>query len=139
MALIEPKSMDECVYFTNRIINEKGKIRCWVFKEKCSNCGKTLMGKPRNPKTGKVQIRAKEYKCPECNYTIAEQEYEDSLTASVQYTCQHCNNNGEIQIPFKRKKVKVFSEIDTKGKLIESLRFQCQKCSKNIDITKKLK
>ena len=138
MALVEPKSMDECVYFTNRV-SDKGKTRCWVIREKCTKCNKGLMSKPRDPKTGRIQIRAKEFKCSECNYTVAEQGYEDSLTANIQYTCQHCNHNGEIQVPFKRKKVKVFDEENMKSKMIESLRFQCQKCSKNIDITHKLK
>src|SRR3989344_5956087 len=139
MTLVEPKSMDECVYFTSRVFNNNGKIRCWVFREKCPKCGKALMAKPRDPKTGKIQIRAKEFKCPECNYTIPEQEYEDSLTASIQYACQYCNHKGEIQVPFKRKKVKIFDEEGVKSKMIESLRFQCEKCSKNIDITHKLK
>src|SRR3989344_670912 len=138
MALVEPKSMDECVYFTNRVL-DKGKIRCWVFKEKCPKCGKSLMGKPRDPKTGKVQIRAKEFKCPECNYTLPEQEYENSLTANIQYTCQYCGNQGEIQSQFKRKKVQIFDEVKLKKKTFESLRFQCQKCGKNIDITYKMK
>jgi len=138
MALVEPKSMDECVYFTNRIL-DKGKIRCWVFREKCKQCNNSLMGKPKDPKTGKTQIRANKYKCPSCNYTIDEQTYEDSLTANIQYTCKYCSYNVEIQVPFKRKKVKVFDEEGLKGKMIESLRFQCQKCSKNIDITKKMK
>ncbi len=138
MALVEPKSMNECVYFTNRI-SDKGKLRCWVFKEKCPKCGKALMAKPRDPKTGKIKIRAEEFKCPECSYTIQEQEYENGLTASIQYTCKYCNHNGEIQVPFQRKKVKIFNEEGTKGKLIESLRFQCQKCLKNLDVTHKMK
>ena len=139
MALTEPKSMEECVYFTNRLLNEKGKARCWVFREKCSKCGKGLMNKPRDPKTGKIQIRAKEFKCPECSYTLPEQEYEDSLTANIQYTCPYCSHNGEIQVPFERKKVRILNEAETKKKTTESLRFQCQKCNKNIDITKKMK
>jgi len=139
MALVEPKSMDECVYFTSRVFNNNGKARCWVFREKCPKCNKALMGKPRDPKTGRIQIRAKEFKCPECGYTLPQQEYEDSLTASIQYTCQYCSHNGEIQIPFKRKKVKIVDEVEIKSKMIESLRFQCQKCLKNIDITHKLK
>jgi len=137
MALTEPKSMEECVYFSNRLLNEKGKAKCWVLKEKCPECGDSLMGKPKDSKTGKTKIRAKEYKCPACNYTIAEQAYEDTLTANIQYICQYCSNNGEIQVPFKRKKVQIFDE--EKKKTIESLRFQCQKCGKNIDITKKMK
>ena len=138
MALIEPKSMDECVYFTNRV-SDKGKIRCWVFREKCPKCGKGLMSKPKDPKTGKIKIRAKEFKCPECNYTLPEQEYEDTLTANIQYTCQYCSHNGELQVPFKRRKVQIVDEVKLKKKSIESLRFQCQKCGKNIDITKKMK
>ena len=139
MILIEPKSMDECVYFSNRLLNEKGKAKCWVFKEKCPECGNGLMGKPKDPKTGKTKIRAKEYKCPSCNYTADEQTYEDTLTASVQYTCQYCGNNGKIQIPFKRKKVQIINEETLSKKTVEGLRFQCEKCSKNIDITKKMK
>ena len=138
MALVEPKSMDECVYFTNRVLN-KGKIRCWVFREKCPKCNKGLMSKPRDSKTGRIQIRAKEFKCPECNYTLPEQEYEDTLTASIQYTCPYCSNNGEMQVPFKRRKVQIINEETLTKKSIESLRFQCQKCNKNIDITKKMK
>ncbi len=138
MTLLEPKSMDECVYFTNRIL-DKGKARAWVFKEKCPECGKSLMGKPKDPKTGKTKIRAKEYKCPECGYTVEEQSYEDSLTANIQYTCQYCSHQGEIQIPFKRKKVQILDEAGLKKKTAESLRFQCQKCEKNIDITHKMK
>ena len=35
----EPDSMEECIYFTNRNIG-KGKIKAWVFKEKCPKCKK---------------------------------------------------------------------------------------------------
>ena len=45
----EPESMEECVYFTRRD-NEKGKIKVWVFREKCPNCNDELMGKPKDPK-----------------------------------------------------------------------------------------
>ena len=139
MALIEPNSAGECVYFTNRLLNEKSKIKCWVFREKCTQCGKGSMNKPRDPKTGKIKIRAKEYKCPECGYTLDEKTYEESLTANIKYICPYCNNEGELQLPFKRKKVKIFDEEKLKNKTIESLRFQCQNCNKNIDITKKMK
>lgn len=136
MTLKQPTSMDECVYFTNRSIG-KGKIKAWTLKELCPKCKKNLMSKPKDPKTGKISIRAKEYICPECKYTVEQNEYEDSLTCSIEYTCPHCSFSGEIQVPFKRKKVKMLT--DTGEKLVEALRFQCQKCSKNIDISKKLK
>lgn len=128
--------MDECIYFTNRLVG-KGKVRAWVLKELCPKCKKSLISKPKNPKTGKPQIRSKEYVCPACDFKLEKKEYEESLTCNIQYICPYCSFSGEIQIPFKRKKVKIKKE---KGeKTVESLRFQCQKCGKNIDITKKLK
>ncbi len=138
MALRFPESMDECVYFTRRKIKENGKIVAWVFKEKCPQCGKALMGKPKDPKTGKTKIRAKEYVCPQCKHTEG-QEYEDKLTTSIQYTCQHCNHEDETQVPFKRKKVSVFDEEKQKKVSVDVIRFQCGKCKQNIDIAKKMK
>ena len=120
--------MEECVYFTRRQLNEKGKVVCWVFREKCPKCNKALMGKPVDSKTGKPKIRAKIYICPECGYEIDKREYEDSLIANIQYTCPKCGYEGEIQVPFKRKKIKG----------VDTLRFQCEKCKSNIDITKKM-
>ncbi|HLD15649.1 MAG TPA: hypothetical protein VJB94_03675 [Candidatus Nanoarchaeia archaeon] len=138
MALTLQKSMDECVYFTNRN-TDKGKIKCWVPKEECPKCKKGLMGKPRDPKTGKPKIRATIYECPNCKYSASIQEYEDTLTANIIYTCPKCGNNGEIQIPFKRKKIKMFNEELQKEISADALQFQCQKCSKKINVTKKMK
>ena len=90
-------------------------------------------------KTGKPKIRAKEYQCPECGYTIPKDEYEETLTTNIKYTCPKCNFSGEIQIPFKRKKVKIFDEEKNKEITADSLRFQCSKCKENIDVTKKMK
>ena len=130
--------MDECVYLTNRSTGS-GKIKAWALRGLCQKCNKGLMGKPKDPKTGKSKIRAKEYVCPECNFSINEQEYEDSLQANILYTCPYCSNSGEIQIPFKRKKVRVFNEEKAKKETKEVLRFQCSKCNQNIDIAKKMK
>ena len=137
MALIEPTSIDEGIYFTQRSIGD-GKIKAWVCKGKCPKCSKGLMGKPKDEK-GKVKIRAKEYQCPECKYTVEQKEYEASLKASIKYTCPHCKNNGEAEIPFKRKKVQRFNEESGKKETVDTLRFQCSKCGKDIDITKKMK
>jgi len=134
--LKEPKSMSECVYYTDREIG-KGRVKTWAFKKICPKCGKAIMGKP--VEKGKVKIRAKEYVCPECGYKEEQQEYEDSLTASIQYICPYCNHKGEIEIPFKRKKIKILNEETGKKTSTESLRFQCEKCGKDIDVTKKMK
>ena len=138
MTLREPTSMDECVYFTNRA-SDKGKARAWVFREQCPKCHEGLMGKPRDPKTGKPKIRAEEYVCPKCAYTASLEEYEDTLTANVQYTCQKCEKSGEIQIPYQRKKVKIFDEEDQKERTAEALQFQCEHCNEKINITKKMR
>jgi len=124
--LKQPESMDECIYFTRRAV-DKGHVMCWVFKEKCPKCGKAEMGKP--VEKGKVKIRAKEYICPSCNYTVPKQEYEDTLTANVAYTCPHCQHKAETQIPYKRK---TFEGV-------KALVFQCDKCKGKIPITKKMK
>ncbi len=138
MTLKQPTSINECVYFTNRTIGN-GKVKAWVFKEICPNCKKGMMGKPVDPKTGKPQIRTKEYVCKECNFTMPEEEYEDTLTINTQYICPYCDFQGEKQVPFIRKKIQVFDEEEQKKKTIEAARFQCEKCGKNIDITKKMK
>ena len=125
MPLKFPESMDECLYFTRRG-DGKTKSVCWVFKEKCAKCKKALMGKP--VADGKVKIRAKEYVCPECNYTEEKVSYEEKLTANVQYTCA-CGHSGEIQIPYKRKSVDG----------VKALVFECGKCKQRLLITKKMK
>ncbi|MFH1510346.1 MAG: hypothetical protein ABIF10_01540 [Candidatus Woesearchaeota archaeon] len=127
MTLIEPKGIDECVYFTNRTIGN-GKATAWVMKQKCPKCAKALMGKPVDSK-GKVKIRAKEYQCPECKHTLEKQEYEETLTASVKYICPACGFAGETEVPFKRKKIEG----------VDTLRLKCAECGGNIDITKKMK
>ncbi len=138
MTLKEPASMDECVYFTNRNLGEKGKIKAWVYRQNCPKCNKALMGKPRDEK-GKIKIRASEYVCPHCKYAVEKEEHEYTLTLEGKYVCPHCSFNGEVQTPFRRKKLKVFDEEKQKQVAVESVRFQCSKCGKNIDVTKKMK
>ena len=127
----KPESMEECIYFTQRAIGNKqqGYVVVWVPKQKCTKCGKALMGKPKDSKTGKVMVRAKEYVCPSCKYTVEKVEYESSLTAGAEYTCPSCNFEGEKEVPFKRKKIEG----------VDTLRFQCDKCKGNVDVTKKMK
>jgi ssDNA-binding Zn-finger/Zn-ribbon topoisomerase 1 len=127
MALKLPDSMDELVYWTSRNIGE-GKIKAWVEREHCPKCKKALMGKPKGPK-GSIKIRASYYECPECHHKVEKQEYEDTLTASILYTCPKCKFSGDIQIPYKRKKFQG----------VEALVFECAKCKEKIPITKKIK
>lgn len=128
MALKEPESMDECIYFTRRKLEDnKGSIMAWVFKKECPKCGKALMGKPRGGE-GKVKIRAKEYECPECGYAVSKEEYEPTLECSIKYECQSCGNKGEAAVPFVRKSFKG----------VKAIVFQCGKCGEKIGITKKM-
>ncbi|MBW2972658.1 hypothetical protein KY359_06490 [Candidatus Woesearchaeota archaeon] len=120
--------MDELIYFTQRAVG-KGNVRAWAYKGPCPKCGKGRMGKPVDEKTGKVKIRAKEYVCPECGYTVEKKAYEDTLTCEIKYTCPECGNTGDAEAPFKRKK---FQGMD-------AVVFQCGKCKAKIPITKKMK
>ena len=137
MSLKEPESVEECVYYTNRNFSGKGHAKVWVFRNECPKSHKSLMGKP--VEKGKIKIRATEYICPECKYTIDKDEYEPTLLINIKYTCPHCSNSSELSTQFNRKKVTCVDEATGKKKSIEAVRFQCQKCSKNIDITKKMK
>jgi len=134
----EPNSMDECVYFTIRTI-KKGKIKAWVLKKECPKCKKDQMSKPKDLKTGRPKIRATEYVCSECNHTLEKKEYEESLNICIKYTCPYCSHQGELEVPFKRKKIQLIDEETGKKKAADSVRFQCEKCGKDIDITKKMK
>ncbi len=128
MSLNEPQSMGECIYFTNRTLEEgKGKIRAWVYKKMCPKCGKAKMGKP--VKGGKVKIRAKEYTCPSCGFTEEKEVHEESLTLEAIYTCPSCGKDGEGTAPCKRK-----SFMGVKAYIVE-----CCNCGAKIPITKKMK
>lgn len=124
----EPESMEECFYFTNRILEEgKGQVMAWVFKPDCPQCKKTKMGKP--VEKGKVKTRAKEYVCPECGYTVSKEEFEPTLTMNVKYKCPFCGNEGETTTEYKLKTFKG----------VKAYVFVCGKCNEKIGITKKMK
>ncbi len=131
MPFQEPTSIEELVYFTRRAVKgaKDGKVMAWVPRGKCPSCGKGMMGKPRDPKTGEVKVRAKEYLCSECNYRIGKEEYEDTLTCYIKYTCHHCGKEGETAVPFKRK--------NFEG--VQAVVFTCGSCGNKIPITKKMK
>ena len=127
MAIQQPNSVDDCVYFTRRTIGDKGKIMAWARKIDCKKCGKAKMGKP--VEKGKVKIRAKEYECPSCGYIEPKEEHEPKLTVEILYTCQHCGKSGEATTPYKRK---TFEGVP-------SFVFECSSCGKKIGVTKKMK
>ena len=137
--LKEPASMDDLVYFTRRAIGEKGFALAWVERQPCPKCKKSLMGKPVGPK-GNVKIRAPQYECPSCKYSVEKEDYEESLTCNVKYTCQHCLKQGEASVPFLRKKVAIIDEEEGgKKTMVDSVRFECSSCKGKIDIVKKMK
>lgn len=129
MAIRQPESMDELVYFTRRDIGDNGKVMVWVFRQLCPECKKGIMGKPMDKKTGKIKTRSTAYACPECGYEAEKKEYEDSLAACVSYTCPHCGNTDEVEVPFRRKNIGG----------VPTLRVKCGKCGGNIDVKKKMK
>lgn len=126
MALQVPKSMNECIYFTNRSIGD-GEVMAWVYRKDCPKCKKAKMGKP--VVKGKVKTRADEYQCPACGYTEKKQEHEESLELQAKYTCPYCKKPGESVGQYKRK--------NYQG--VQSYVVTCQHCKEIIPLTKKLK
>ncbi len=134
MSLIEPKDISECLYFTNRTIGT-GKVKAWVFKGLCSKCkGKMQVVKPES-----ALAKPKEYACESCGNKVTTKEYEESLPVNIKYTCPKCGNSGELQVSYKRKKIKIFDEEDRKEKTADAIQFECSKCKEKINITKKMK
>lgn len=129
MALKEPKSMEECFYFTNRTIGEKGQVMAWCFRPECPKCKKARLGKPIDKKTGRINKKADVYVCPECGYSVPMKELEQALVLNVKYTCPYCGRSGETTTEYKRKK---FRGVD-------AYVFKCEFCSEKIGITKKMK
>ena len=129
MALTQPKSMSECLYFTNRTLENNGKVKAWAYKKECPSCKKAVMGKPVDPKTKKPKIRSTEYVCPACGYTEEKKEHEDTLTLQAIYTCPHCKKDGESEAPYKRK-----SFLGVQSFIVE-----CCHCGGKIPLTKKMK
>jgi len=127
MALKQPQSTNECIYFTRRTLEPRGRIMAWTFKAECPKCKKEMMGKP--VEKGKVKIRAKEYVCPSCNFTETKEVHEAKLTCSIEYECCYCGKAGETTAPYKRKSFEG----------VPAIIFSCESCGKKIGITKKMK
>lgn len=123
-----PSSMDLCIYFTNRETPEVGKIVAWVRRKECEKCHNGFMGKPIDPKTKRPKIRATEYVCPKCGFSVEKLEYESNCIVQIEYTCT-CGYSGRATTEYKRK--------SWNG--VPSYVFVCESCGKKIGITKKMK
>jgi hypothetical protein len=124
-----PDSMDDLIYFSRRkLTGDKGPVIAWVPKAQCLSCKKGLMGKPVDPKTKKIMVRAKEYVCPVCNTVEEKKEHEARLSAEIIYACPFCQHKGEVRVPFARK--------SWYGK--KAIVFVCEGCKEKLGITKKL-
>ena len=158
MPLKKPSSVQECVYFTNRIMGS-GSAVAWVFKKQCPKCKKGIMGKPQKSakikdfrdaknqtvvsefarahshstdflaKPGKIDKKSDHYVCYSCGYQESNEQAENSLVLNVEYKCPYCGHEGETTSEYKRK---TFEGVP-------SYVFECEKCHKKIGITKKLK
>jgi len=126
MQLKMPGSMDECIYFTRRNISN-GEATAWVYRKECPKC-KSFMGKPIK-KNGKVDKKAEYYECPKCKYQETSKEHEESLKLEIIYKCPHCGFEGEATCQYKLKSFQG----------AKAYVFECQKCKKNIPVTKKMK
>ncbi|MBU1976239.1 MAG: hypothetical protein KKG59_07595 [Nanoarchaeota archaeon] len=123
----EPESMDELLFFTNRVV-DNGSIKAWICRPPCPKCNK-LMGKSINPKTGKVIKKAEDYECPSCGFKQAKADVEKDLRVEVIYKCPYCQHEGETTTEHVRK--------TWQG--VPSFIFECQECGQKIGITKKMK
>jgi transcription elongation factor Elf1 len=124
-----PESMEECLYFTNRALDNGGNLLAWVYRKQCPECNTAKMGKPVDLKTGKIKSRSTEYVCPSCGYREEKKEHEESCILEANYTCPACGKDGESTTPYKRKSYKG----------VQAFVVECQQCGENIPITKKLK
>jgi len=127
MSLREPESAEEVVYFTNRALENDGRLKAWAYRVCCPKCEKALMGKP--VEKGKIKRRAKYYVCPECGYDETDKDHEKRLTIEVIYKCPHCSSEGETTTEYKRR---TFQGV-------ASYVFKCVSCGQKIGITKKMK
>jgi len=127
MTLKKPTSMEECLYFTNRIM-DSGRAMAWVLRKECPKCKNGAMGKPKK-KGGRIDKKAEYYACYSCGYQESDEQFENGLVLNVEYKCPYCGNEGEATSEYKRK---TFEGVP-------SYVFECEKCRKKIGLTKKLK
>ena len=128
MEIKKPSSMEECLYFTNRSLDNDGYAVAWVYRKPCPKCKNARLGKPIK-KNGKADKKAAVYECPTCKHQEPNEKIEAELKVEVEYQCPNCKNKGMTTTEYKRK--------NFEG--VQAYVFACGKCGKNIGITKKLK
>lgn len=121
MALKEPESMAECLYYSKRALAPGlGNATAWALRKHCPKCKKGLMGKPKKTAT--------EYVCKQCGFAEELATHEADVILSIQYVCPFCSHKGETTSPYKRKSLY--------GK--PAYIFTCEKCKEKLGIYKKL-
>ena len=123
----EPTDVKGLLYFTNRSLDNGGKVFAWVYKKECPECHKAIMGKP--VEKGKVKMRAPIYVCPECGHEEEKIAHEDTLMVEAKYTCPECKKEGTGTVQYKKKTYQG----------IPSYVVDCEHCGFKIAITKKMK
>ena len=99
MTLEEPKSMDDCLYFTNRTIGG-GKTMAWVLRPLCEKCNEGRFGKPIK-KNGKPDKKAEYFECPKCKAQMTNEEAEETLK-NIQYS-HLLGQSNEVSMSQRRK------------------------------------
>ena len=128
MALKKPNSMEECLYFTNRALDNEGFAIAWAYKKLCPKCKEERLGKPIK-KNGKPDKKSPNYECIKCKYQETNEETENDLRLEVEYKCPNCGNESMTTTEYIRK---TFEGVP-------SFVFACEKCEQKIGITKKMK
>ncbi|MFT4311988.1 MAG: hypothetical protein ACMXYF_02060 [Candidatus Woesearchaeota archaeon] len=104
MALNEPTSMEDLLYFTNRTLENGGWAKAWVYRPEAPS-GKGKLGKPKDPKTGKTKVRSTVYVDDDGN-EYPKSEIDPTLLLEIKYRSPFTGEEGETTVPFKRKKYK---------------------------------
>jgi len=134
--LTKPNDIEELLYFSQRDFDEGGEFKAWVFKPTCEKCGAKLGFKGKGSKCPdcgentlrKKSARSKEFYCNTCetkkNALVCEgcntgfRKDDLNLQMNIEYTCPHCKEQLEAQIPWKKKgKSIIFKCIKCDGKL----------------------
>ncbi len=124
-----PQSMDECLYFTNRKLEDGTCIIAFVRRKECPACHKGQMGKPVNEKTGRPKTRSQVYVCPACGHEEEKKAHEESCMLEIEYTDPEGKQRKQTSVPYKRR--------TWKG--VPSFVFHDEFTDTDVGITKKLK